>query len=150
MTRYAEDTTVPASRSRDEIERTLDRYGASAFHYSREEVPSGVAVGIEFKLQGHLVRLAMLLPSSKEARFTLDTRGYHRSENAARELWEKATRQRWRALALVVKAKLEAIESGIVVPGTDETVGQRIIPAIKQGRTVPALPAGPITVEVVE
>jgi hypothetical protein len=149
--RYAADTTVPVNRSREEIERTLDRYGATAFHYSREDLPTGQAIGIEFRLGDHTIRLAMLLPSPTEKRFIVDTRGYLRSDNAAREHWEKACRQRWRALALVVKAKLEAIEGGIttleeeflssiVVAGTDETVGQRLIPALRQRQQLPSLP----------
>lgn len=33
MTKYAEQTSVRADRSRAEIERTLQRYGASSFAY---------------------------------------------------------------------------------------------------------------------
>jgi len=34
---YAEDTRVPIERSRSEIERTLERYGATAFSYGWDE-----------------------------------------------------------------------------------------------------------------
>lgn len=56
--------------------------------------------------------------------------------------WEKAVRQRWRALALLVKALLESVESDIVtfeqaflpytvVPGTGMTVAEHIGPALE-------------------
>lgn len=37
MVKYAESTEVSSSRTRDEIERTLRRYGASEFVYGRNE-----------------------------------------------------------------------------------------------------------------
>ena len=37
MTRYAANTEVSSSRSRDEIERTLERYGADQFLYGWQE-----------------------------------------------------------------------------------------------------------------
>jgi hypothetical protein len=41
--------------------------------------------------------------------------------------YEKATRQRWRALALVIKAKLEAVESGITI-FEDEFLAHIVLP----------------------
>jgi hypothetical protein len=100
--------------------------------------------------------LAMLLPSSADRAFTIGTRGYERTESSARTRWEKACRQRWRSLALVVKAKLEAIESGIttfereflgdIVLSDDSRVGERIIPMLNEiagtGK-LPSLPSAP-------
>ncbi len=54
-------------------------------------------------------------------------------------LWDQACRQRWRALALAVKAKFEAIAAGIsefeeeflayvVDPGSRQTVGELLRP----------------------
>jgi len=68
--------------------------------------------------------------------------------------WEQEIRSRWRALCLVVKAKLEAVECGIstlekefmafiVVPGSDVTIGDfvanRMLPDIRAGRSPMAL-----------
>lgn len=50
-----------------------------------------------------------------------------RSDDAAEKAWEQATRQRWRALHLVVKAKLEAVESGITV-FDDEFLAHIVLP----------------------
>lgn len=150
--RYATETTVPVSKSRLEIEATLDRYGAESFGYDRFKH----GVEIRFELQGLRVRLRMPLPIRDDKAFTVDTRGYNRSESAAERLWEQACRSRWRSLALLVKAKLEAIEIGIlsieeaflsdVVTFTGETVGDRILPMVPHivAGTVP-LPLSPGT-----
>ncbi len=95
-------------RSRAEIERTLSRYGASAFGYMTE---NGRAV-IMFEANHRRIRFDLPLPSRDDHQFTHHARGA-RTATAAREAWEQACRQRWRALHLAVKAKLEAVEAGI-------------------------------------
>lgn len=139
MAKYAEKTEVPSSRSREEIERTLEKYGATQFAYAWKE---GAAV-IGFVLNGKQVRLSIPLPD-KNAREITHTpeRGLDRSPSAAAEAYEKATRQRWRALALVVKAKLEAVESGIsvfereffsdIVLPDGRTVGEYVLPQVEE------------------
>lgn len=110
MATYAKGTEVAASRSRDEIERTLARYGADAFAYATNRQQAMV----EFSANGRRIRFLLPLPDPASPEFTLTPTGRSRSATAARDEWEKATRQAWRALALLVKAKLEAVESGIV------------------------------------
>lgn len=149
MSRYAENTSVPADKSRQEIERTLQRYGASAFMYGWESTNAIVA----FQMKDRRIRFILPLPDPKERRFTHHSRGM-RTPAAAHEAWEQATRQRWRALALVIKAKLEAVEAGIsefedeflaniVLPG-GQSVGQWMRPqvevAYQTGRMPPMLP----------
>ncbi len=59
----------------------------------------------------------MTLPAKDDPAFTTYMRGsnrHQRTGTAASAEWDQACRQRWRALALLVKAKLEAVESGIV------------------------------------
>ena len=63
--------------------------------------------------------------------FTLSKRG-ERDERTSYKLWEQATRQRWRALALVIKAKMEAVESGIS-EFEDEFMSNIVMP---DGKTV--------------
>jgi len=104
---FAEGTTVPVERSRAEIERTLQRYGATAFGYATRD---GMAM-VEFTISDRHVRMVLVLPSKDERRFTHHSRGA-RTAPQAFEQWEGACRQRWRALALVVKAKLEAVGEG--------------------------------------
>lgn len=108
MTAFAAATTVPVEQSRLEIERTLVRYGASAFAYGW----SGDQASIQFEAHCRRVRFIVPLPRKDAAEFTRHSRGQRTPEQAAK-LWEQACRQRWRALTLVVKAKLEAVAAGI-------------------------------------
>lgn len=108
MSRYAENTTVSSEQSRGEIERTLARYGADQFMYGWD---SDRAV-IGFRCQDRHVRFTLTMPARDAREFTHHSRG-PRTPDAAAKLWEQACRQRWRALALVVKAKLEAVAAGI-------------------------------------
>lgn len=128
MPRYAANTEVPSDRSRAEIERTLRRYGASAFAYGWE----GNRAQIGFKLADRQIRFMLPLPDPEAEEFTLTPTGRERSEKAAEDAYEQAVRQRWRALALVIKAKLEAVEAGI------STVEREFLDAIMlpDGRTV--------------
>lgn len=124
MTRFAEATTVPADRSRAEIEKTLQRYGADQFMYGWE---TGRAV-IQFRMNERNVRFIVPMPDPEDREFThTPSRGTQRSPAQAEAAWEQATRQRWRALALVVKAKLEAVESGIT-EFEDEFLAHIVLP----------------------
>jgi len=132
MTRYASKTTVPVERSRNEIESILVRYGASQFMYGWDYGGAIIAFVVEQEGgQKRQVRFHLPLPSRDERRFTHHSRGRRTPESSERE-WEQASRQRWRALALVVKAKLEAVESGIAT-FEDEFLAYIMLP---DGRTV--------------
>jgi hypothetical protein len=156
MRRYAETTSVPADRSRAEIERVLVRYGASGFGYSwdRREVPIVPTpvysakteqrdfASIVFMFKTRRVLLEVPMPTAREAGTTAKA--------------EAATRQRWRALLLVIKAKLEAVESGIstleqeflanIVTESGRTIGQIVVPriseAVAEGRLLPPASGG--------
>jgi hypothetical protein len=108
MTRYAAKTDVSSTRSRDEIERTLTRYGADQFMYGWQDSSAVVA----FRMEERRIKFILPLPDRNAKEFTHHSQGM-RQPDAAAKLWEQAQRQRWRALALVIKAKLEAVESGI-------------------------------------
>ena len=106
---YAKDTKVPPDRSRAEIERTLTRFGADAFSYGYEGDRSIVA----FRAQGRMVRFEVTIPSLSDFRVA-PGRGYRvRTQTQQENARDQAIRQRWRALLLVIKAKLESIEAGI-------------------------------------
>ena len=115
---YAENTSVPADRSRAEIERTLMRYGAKQFMYGVNESDAVIAFVIMLDSDGEgairQVRFTIPLPDCDDPAFTR-TPGGRRQRSPSQMLaeYEKATRRVWRALLLVIKAKLEAVESGI-------------------------------------
>lgn len=108
MARYATQTTVSSEASRGEIERILTRYGADQFMYGWDQ--ESAVVG--FRMQNRMVRFLLPMPSKGEFKYT-PAKHLPRSPQDALAAWEQACRQRWRALALVVKAKLEAVDTGI-------------------------------------
>lgn len=128
MARFASKTKVPVTQSRAEIERSLERYGATAFAYAMQE---GRAT-IMFEASGRRVRFVLPLPDAK---------------------LEQAIRQKWRALLLCIKAKLESVESEIetfedafmshIVMPDGQTVGDHVGPKIAEaylaGRMTPLL-----------
>lgn len=153
---YAENTSVPADRSKAEIERTLERYGARQFMYGTGDGQAMVAFTCEVpdadgEPSMRQVRFLIPLPDKDDPRFA-KTPGGRRSRSPSQMLaeYEKATRQRWRALALVIKAKLEAVESGItefeeefmahIVLPNGETVSQAMRPQISQAYATGRMP----------
>lgn len=115
MTRYAQRTEVPSTRSRDEIERTLERYGATAFAYGWDNGARAATIMFEIGTPRGVrrVRFRLPMPDRHDPEFTRTPTGKARTESAARAEYDRAVRQRWRALALVIKAKLEAVAAGI-------------------------------------
>ena len=149
MARYAENTTVTSEKSRAEIERTLSRYGADQFMYGWEAERAIIG----FRMTDRQVRFVLDLPDRDAKEFThTPSRGTRRTAGQAEGEWEKACRQRWRALALVVKAKLEAVDSGItefedefgmhIVLPDGRTVSQVVRPEIEQAYASGQMPAG--------
>lgn len=150
--RYAADTSVSSETSRSEIERTLRRYNADQFIYGWDR--DAAIVG--FRADGRQVRFKLALPDRSDREFThTPSRGTARHPTDVEKVWEQAVRQRWRALALMVKAKLEAVEAGItdfesefmghiVLPnGTtvSEWMSPQIARAYETGQMPPMLPA---------
>lgn len=117
---YAEHTKVPVDQTRMEIERTLTRYGADRFAYMSQ----GDRAVIMFEAKERRIRFDLPLPQ-----------GNSDKEN-------KARRQKWRALLLCIKAKLESVESKIetfeeaflahVVMPDGRTVAEHTTPRIAQ------------------
>jgi hypothetical protein len=105
---YAQDTKVAPEASRAEIERTLARYGATSFMYGWEDDRAVV----QFRAQERYVRFVLSMPPLEDFATTPGGRRRRAYEQMVAER-EKAMRQRWRVLALAVKAKLESVEAGL-------------------------------------
>lgn len=141
MPRYASQTSVPADRSRAEIEKVLERYGASQFGYGWEDREGQRHAAVTFRLDDRIIRFVVPMPDPFAPEFSETPTGRERSDSSRIAEWEKATRQRWRALLLVVKAKLEAVDSEIasfeeeflayIVLPSGQTVGQMALPEIE-------------------
>lgn len=110
MPRYASQTGVSSEKSRGEIERTLKRYGADSFMYGTR----GSTAAVQFEVKGRRILFRLELPDPDSREYTHSSTGrVRRSNEQPHDAWEQACRQRWRALAVIVKAKLEAVEAGI-------------------------------------
>ena len=138
MTRFAEGTSVSADRSRAEIEQTLKRYGADAFSYAYEP---GRAV-VAFRAHNRYVKLEVPLPNTDDPEVKLTPSGLTRSRAQRETALAAEERRRWRATALIVKAKLEAVASGVmtfdqefgafIVLPDGSTVGEWLSPQIEE------------------
>lgn len=131
--RYAEGTEVSVEKSEAEIRATLRRYGADGFAMGEANGSAQVA----FQINGRRIVMRITLPRRDEKRFFVrhpNSRTRKTIEDQALERWEQACREKWRALSLCIKAKLESVESGIetfeqaflahVMLPTGETVGE--------------------------
>ena len=124
MSRYAERTTVSPEKSEQDIKKVLLRYEVDGVILG--QLDNRAYVEFAIKRLKRVVRIFLLLPTKD----VVNTKKQH----------EQAIRQSWRALYLVVKAKLESVESGIetfdeaflphiVMPGAEgRTVGQHLLP----------------------
>lgn len=130
MTRFAEGTDVPIEKSKMEIDRLITRYGATSTAFMNS---AGRAM-IVFEAKERRIMFELPLPDPSAAKYLKDGRGAVRNIERRRAAWEQDCRQKWRALALVIKAKLEAVESGIT-SFEDEFLAHIVMP---DGQTVAA------------
>lgn len=151
---YASQTTVPAERSKSEIETMVRKYGADQFISGW----SGTAAIIGFKMKDKMVKFHLPLPRPDDPKYLKTATGRVRGKStraAAVREYEQEIRQRWRALLLVIKAKLEAVASGItsfeqeflahIVMSDGRTVSEWALPQVElmyQTGKMPALLPG--------
>jgi hypothetical protein len=120
---YAANTSVPVDRTRAEIEHTLMRYGATGFAYGMEADRAMVG----FQTAERRIRFVLPLVRTKQQ---------------SQSHYDQMTRCRWRALLLSIKAKLEAVESGIesfdeaflshIVMPNGQTMAEHSLPYIRE------------------
>lgn len=103
MSRFAEDTRVPAERSRAEVERTLSRFGADQFS-SGWTTDKAV---IMFRMKERYIRIEMPIAVHGKTR-------NKKNLVLSQDQVAQENRRRWRSMLLYVKAKLESVESEIV------------------------------------
>lgn len=112
---YAKGTEVSVEKSEAEIKGLLRRYGATGFIIGEDIGRAQVA----FEMNERRVLFRMPLPQRNEQRFTHYKRGgsqwnlVKRADDAAIAAWQQGCREKWRALVLCIKAKLESVASGI-------------------------------------
>jgi len=133
--KYAEDTVVSIDRSKSEIEKNLAKHGATEFGYM---VNSEKAI-VVFQINRKQVKFVLLMPKVESIKRTAT--GKIRSNQSVESAYEQECRRLWRALCLVIKAKLEAVATGIVtfeeeflaqfVLPSGETFAERFVPQIE-------------------
>lgn len=129
---FAKGTPVAAEKTRLDIEALVEARGATAFGFGTE----GARARVQFKLDERLLRFDMEMPQLEDERFQTVRRGavgiQRRTPTGAANAWKQATRERWRALLLCIKAKFTAVEAGIVT-FEEEFLAHVVMP---DGRTV--------------
>lgn len=126
MGEYAKNTSVSVEKSKAEIDRTLQRYGADQFFSGWDSKMNMAMIG--FSMHDRQIRFFLPLPDKTDREFTHTPAGRKkRNDEAIHSAWEQGCRQRWRALALTIKAKLEAVESGIT-EFEDEFLAHIVLP----------------------
>lgn len=126
MSKYATTTTVTVEKSRAEIEQILMRYGADQFMYGTDREKAIVM----FRMKGRQIQFSLKYEPIEKFKYT-PTRQIRTKENQ-QKAWEQDQRTKWRAFVLVIKAKLEAVESGIMT-FEDEFLANIMLP---NGKTV--------------
>jgi hypothetical protein len=132
---YAERTEVPVARTRAEIERLLE--GAKAKQYGTAVDYDQCKARVQFRLHDRIVRFVITLPDRKRL---------------SGPRVEREERQRWRALLLVIKAKLESVASQIetfdsaflaqIVLPNEQTVAEAVAPALVESYASGRMPRG--------
>ena len=144
---YAATTKVSPEKSEAELKQTLRRAGANRVVIATDDVVGRILVS--FEIDQRVVRIEVPLPLALETEKLIKKdapRGWYAwPEKRKREFIERhrdqEERQRFRALLLIVKAKLEIISIGLstverefladlVLPG-NTTVMQQVAPKIR-------------------
>lgn len=153
MTTFAENTSVSVERTKVELDKLLQKHGATQRAMGHDD-ENGRAV-VVFSLGGRQIRMQIPLPKRQEFpppaaaswQTKLSTpRSWGTWSVARRKEWvdeqlEQRSRTRWRCMLLIVKAKLELIElkmstvereflADIALPD-GQTVGEWLKPGIE-------------------
>jgi len=129
---YAANTKVPVTQSRAEIERLLARHKCSKYGTAVDY--ETLKARVEFRAHDRIVRFELSLPDPQKLRGRFD----------------QEDRRVWRALLLVIKAKLEAVDNKIatfeeeflahVVMPNNQTVSTIMAPIIADAYTHGRMP----------
>jgi len=112
---YAEGTSVSVERSKAELDGILARYGATQRGTFVDD-EKGLAI-VMFQLASRSFKIEVPLPKP-EPKPKIEPRGWWSWTTVKKSAWvvakhQQACRERWRAVVLMVKAKLELVEIGI-------------------------------------
>ncbi len=150
---YARGTSVPVEKTRAEIDALLARHGAAQRAIGADDARGEAHVF--FVLGGRQIRLPVKLPTLAEIPAPRRMTRAGSGDPRARAL-EQAVRERWRAVLLLLRAKLEAVALGwttverefladVFLPD-GRRVGEALAPLLQEayatGKTPLLLPPG--------
>jgi hypothetical protein len=146
MPRFAENTTVTVESSQAELVRLIRAHGATQHGMAHDDLSGHARLIVS--IAGRQIRLEVTVPSTREVLQLIERkppqgwRGWtdkRRAEYVAKQR-AQAERQRWRALVLITKAKLEVVADGLssierefladLLLPDGSTVGDETAPAI--------------------
>jgi hypothetical protein len=116
--RYAATTNVSRAKSTEELETLLSKHGATSFIAGTHEHHATIA----FQIRDLRILMRVPLPDPKNPEFTATPTGGTRATTTAHRLHTTAVHATWRALLLLVKAKLVAVDQGVT------TIEQEFLP----------------------
>lgn len=154
MARYAEGTTVPIEKTQTELQSLLRKHGAEAIVMGWE----GDRHVVGFRMKGRQVQYTVKKPTQTDRAVQYTASGKWRNSWSQEAAIEAEERRRWRALLLIVKAKLELIASGdadfddeflprVMLPGGQtfrEWAGPQLDQLYETGKLPPLLPGAQI------
>lgn len=149
MPKYAARTEVPLSRSRDELERLLTAHGASGFAYGHDDT-LGV-FQVMCRIADRAFRFTIPMPVLSDPIVKYSEAGRLRTSAQQQTGLQAETRRRWRALLMITKAKLVAVEDGVqtleqafladIVLPDGSTVGEYVTPQLDVAYATHQMPA---------
>lgn len=142
---FAEKTSVSPEKTRFEIEALLKRHKATGFCSGF----NGPALFVQFQVGGLMVQFRATVPKGVPAARRAGTKKPLAQRQADADA--QSDRSTWRRLGLCIKAKLEAVATGIetfeqallahVVTASGETVGELVMNQVRAGNIPLMLPA---------
>ncbi len=145
---YAQNTEVSVEKSKQEIERLVSKYGAKSFVYGWDD--DGNRAVVQFDASDRRVRFVIPVPRITDREITHTPKGRVRSRPQAQKEHQQAQRRSWRALVLIIKAKLEAVESNVttfeeeflahIVLPDGQTVGEWVQPQLESAYSGEGMP----------
>lgn len=148
--RYAEGTSVPIEKTKAELERLLTKHNAEQVAVMSDN-KTGESL-LVCKLGGRMLRFEVLDPDPND--FQKTPAGRRREKGGIAREVAAERRRRWRALLLILKAKLEIIASGdssidreflgsVYLP-SGETMEQAMRPHLDAAYSTGKMPALPM------
>jgi hypothetical protein len=158
---YAATTKISVEQSKTELQYLLSRYGATHVGVFADEI--GARAVVVFVINDRNYRLEIPMPSLAEVGGALSDKKSKQKKQPtddkmfewAKVQWDQACRARWRAVTLLVKAKLEMVRihastieheflADMVLPGnvTVATIVERDLRAVLEGSSVRLLGEG--------